>query len=685
MAMTVLAPIAFLIATLSVAQEVPRADDPTMARRYGTPRATVRSLHGFLELARLDPKQIAGATACLDTGDLPPGAPTAGLLATKLDTVLRAREIAPSLVPDDPTLGSFELPAFQGHTIALRKGTDGLFRFDRATVAAIPEMWMQVQQLVRDHNRELAAINVSPEFATPRSTFRTFLLALTRSDLDRASRCLDLDDIPTVCRREVGRQLVVRLKQVIDRERVAGLADIPDTNYADPYVWLSETAGVIELAREFDGPRKGEWLFSAETVASIDRLFDESEERPFDAALLGLSSYRIEADPMGATELWLRAKLPPSMRRHILALRALNFEVYQMPAAILGVAAAWLMGLGARRVLGRLISLWMRRKGIALVREAIDARIRPIGFLAAALTFRWVALLLCLDTPVLILCLSLLNPLIWILAAWALYRLIDLIGDVIDVSMIRANRGSEVALMIWPVASLAAKLVILVAILFRLMTIFNWDLSAILTGLGISGLAFALGAQDSLKNLFGSITLIADRPFVVGDKVKIGGTEEGTVEMVGLRSTRIRGADDTLITIPNSNLTTMMIANPGRRRFRQYKTTLTIGHGTPTDRLLAFRDGIRKLILDHPAGRKGGHQVAVKDVCPDSIDIAVKAEFDVTGREAEDDARERLIVGILQLADELGISLARPQASTTVTLADARGNGPAIKAEAAPA
>lgn len=683
--MTGMAPITCVMAMIVIGQGPPRADDEAMARRYGSPRATVRSLHGFLELARFDPRQVAGAIACLDTDGLTGGSPAAGMLAAKLDTVLQAREIVPSLVPDDPTLDHAELAEFQGHAIAVRKGPDGWFRFDRETVAAIPEMWTQVQPLVRDRNRELAGINVAPEFATPRSTFRSFLVAMTRSDLTRARRCLDLHEVPAVCRREVGEQLAVRLKQVIDREQVAGLADIPDTNYADPYVWLSEPDGVIELAREFEGPRKGEWLFSAETVASIDRLFDACEDRPFDPALIGLASYPTEADPMGATEVWLRSRMPAFLRRHVLAVRSLNFEIYQIPAAIVGAAIAWLIGLAVRRLLGWLLAEWVHRKKVPLTREAIDLRLRPLGFLVMGLGLRWMVLLLCLDMPPLVLCLSFLNPLIWVLAAWALCRVIDLIGDLIDVLCLQSSRVSAVARMVWPVTSLAAKLVILVAVLCRLLTVFGWDLSTVLAGLGIGGLAFALGAQDSLKNLFGSITLIADRPFVVGDRVKIGGTEEGIVEMVGLRSTRLRGFDDTQITIPNSNLTTMLISNPGRRRFRQYKTILTVGHDTPPDRLLAFRDGIRQLILDHPNSLKKGYQAAVKDVCPDSIDVVVKVEFDVASLAAEDEARERLIVGILKLADDLGVSLARPRAMTTVTLADARGDGSPIKVGAGPA
>src|SRR5438270_5233059 len=158
--------------------------------------------------------------------------------------------------------------------------------------------------------------------------------------------------------------------------------------------------------------------------------------------------------------------------------------------------------------------------------------------------------------------------------------------------------------MLGPVGSLARKIGLFVVVMFHLMSLFAWDVTAVLTGLGIGGVAFALGAQDSLRNLFGSFTLIADRPFVVGETVQIGAGELGVVERVGLRSTSIRTADDTLMVVPNSNLTTMNITNFGRRRFRHFTGTIGVVYGTPPERLAAFREGIRQLALQGRWTRK---------------------------------------------------------------------------------
>src|SRR5438270_3262302 len=205
--------------------------------------------------------------------------------------------------------------------------------------------------------------------------------------------------------------------------------------------------------------------------------------------------------------------------------------------------------------------------------------------------------------------------------------------------------------MLGPVGSLARKIGLFVVVMFHLMSLFAWDFTAVLTGLGIGGVAFALGAQDSLRNLFGSFTLIADRPFVVGETVQIGEGGLGVVERVGLRSTSIRTVEDTLMVVPNSNLTTMNITNFGRRRFRRFTGRLGVAYGTPPERLAAFCDGIRRMVQELRWARKDECQVVVHDLTPSAVEIQVGATFDVaTGRE-EAEARQALLLGCLRLAE----------------------------------
>ena len=315
-------------------------------------------------------------------------------------------------------------------------------------------------------------------------------------------------------------------------------------------------------------------------------------------------------------------------------------------------------------------------KSYAIPPGTLIKRLRPFGRLLACLLIRRAFLLFDIDKSVLGVALTILNPLAWVLATWAICRLIDLIGDVSQMRMADSKHRVEITEMLWPVGSLATKIVLALALVLHLMSLFAWDVTTVLTGLGIGGVAFALGAQVSLRNLFGSFTLIADRPFVVGETVQIGDGGLGVVERIGLRSTSIRTVDDTLMVVPNSNLTTMNITNFGRRRFRRYTGRIGVVYGTPPEKLLAFREGILQLALQGKWTRKDQAEVAVRDLTASAIEIEISVFFDVTASHEEREAREAILLGCLKLADDLKIELAFPtQTVHLVTDGDA-GNVP---------
>ncbi len=182
--------------------------------------------------------------------------------------------------------------------------------------------------------------------------------------------------------------------------------------------------------------------------------------------------------------------------------------------------------------------------------------------------------------------LAILVPAFWLAAAFAAYQLIDPILRLVAGPALTQEGATTLAAMGFPVMSLVLKMVVVAGGIAALLNLFEFDVGTVLAGLGIGGLAFALAAQDTLKNFFGSLMLIADKTFRVGDLVQIG-ANEGVVESVGLRTTRIRGLDDSLLTIPNSDLTTAHVANFGARRYRRFRTRINVPYGTPSDRLVA--------------------------------------------------------------------------------------------------
>ena len=255
--------------------------------------------------------------------------------------------------------------------------------------------------------------------------------------------------------------------------------------------------------------------------------------------------------------------------------------------------------------------------------------------------------------------LAVLVPAFWLVAAFAAYRLIDPALRLVAGPAVTAGGATTLAAMGFPVLSLVLKILVVAGGLAAVLALFDFDVATVLAGLGIGGLAVALAAQDTLKNFFGSLMLIADRTFRVGDLVKIG-ENEGVVESVGLRSTRIRGLDDALLTVPNSDLTTAHVTNFGARRYRRFRTRITVPYGTPSDRLVQFRDGVLELIRQHAQVRQQKYEVAVNDLGASGIEILIQVFFEVPDGHAELTARDSLILDILRLAERLGVSFDSP-------------------------
>jgi len=182
---------------------------------------------------------------------------------------------------------------------------------------------------------------------------------------------------------------------------------------------------------------------------------------------------------------------------------------------------------------------------------------------------------------------------------------------------------------------------------------------SVLAGLGIGGLAMALAAKDSLANLLGSMLIMFEKPFRVGDYIRLSGTE-GTVEDVGFRSTRIRTLDNSLVSIPNDSVINTTVENLSVRPKRRQRFTLGVTYETPRATLEAFVEGIRTVILDHGETEKDNIQVSFNNLAESSLDILVIFHLLVAEYPSELRGRHEVLVGIMDLAERMGVSFAFP-------------------------
>jgi MscS family membrane protein len=180
---------------------------------------------------------------------------------------------------------------------------------------------------------------------------------------------------------------------------------------------------------------------------------------------------------------------------------------------------------------------------------------------------------------------------------WFLVRIVTLFSRALQLRL--AQQGSAVGISAIPlVRRIVNALVVLVAIVLVLANL-GLNMTGVIAGLGVGGLAVALAAQKSLENLFGGITLIFDQPVHIGDFCRFG-DRVGTVEDIGLRSTRIRTLDRTLVTIPNAEFSSLQIENYARRDRIFLSTRIVVRYETTPDQLRYLLTELRKLLLAHP-------------------------------------------------------------------------------------
>lgn len=166
---------------------------------------------------------------------------------------------------------------------------------------------------------------------------------------------------------------------------------------------------------------------------------------------------------------------------------------------------------------------------------------------------------------------------------WFIYNLVDLVD--IALRRLTAKTASKLDDMIAPLIRKALRIfVVVIFVLFVAENVFGADITAWLAGLGIAGLAVSLSAQDSIKNLFGSITILLDKPFAVGDRIIFNGTD-GFIEEIGFRSTRIRTFGGHVVTIPNMKFIDSAVENVSRRPYIRRVMEVTITYDTPPEKI----------------------------------------------------------------------------------------------------
>jgi MscS family membrane protein len=469
--------------------------------------------------------------------------------------------------------------------------------------------------------------------STPRGALRGFQRAGHERDWSRAGQYLDLGG-----RRRIGDMepaaLAERLYGVLDRKLwvpIASLSDVPDGHGEDGLPASFDALGSIETG---EGPVElrlkrgagGLWRFSPDSVARIPELYGTLGQAPLARFL--------PADLASRTFLGLDVV-------HWLGLAGLLLVSF-----LLAYALTPLLVRLTRPLAG------LRRGEHAALRDAHG----PLRFLIALTLFVAGAGWLGLPARV-VWTLRAIETVLWIAGGtWLLTRLLDIWSQRLATRLGHLGRHSAVTMM--PLGRKAAKAVVILIALMTMLQTFGVDVTAVVAGLGIGGIAIALAAQKTVENLFGGVSLIVDQPILVGDLAKVGDVT-GTVEEIGLRSTRLRTPDRTVVSIPNGQLATQSIENFARRDKMWLRVVVAVRPDTSADQLRDVLTAIQRLLAAHPRLERGA-RVRLIGFGAQSFDLEIVGTIPTANADELLVVREDLLLRILGLLRDSGTGLALP-------------------------
>ncbi|MBS2017318.1 MAG: mechanosensitive ion channel family protein [Deltaproteobacteria bacterium] len=474
---------------------------------------------------------------------------------------------------------------------------------------------------------------------SPRASVRAFLELCDRGRYELAERYLDLPRGAEKRGPELARKLCVVLGErlLLDPERLSGNAQgkkedgLPsgteELGKIDGGKGKSVAVRLVrhEARSPEDEPR---WLFAQSTVQNVDPLY---------ASLKGR---------------WIRDHLPtPFLSQGPLSLY--YWQWVAIPALailcmVVGRVLASVTGSVARRLAARWPkATWWQRLTVRLA--------RPV-------TLGWALVLFWFVLPYLALTLRgedlverMLRALGWLAFFWGLVRAVTIAGDEIADGTWAKSQPNVRA--VTSVGVRLGKFIVGALALMVALSELGYPVTTVVAGLGIGGVALALAAQKTVENLFGSVSILVDQPFRVGDTIRVDGVE-GAVETIGLRSTRLRTIERTLVIIPNGKLADMRIESLGPRDRIRFSAKLPLARDTTPEQLEKLVPELRARLEKHASVVAEDVFVRLSAIGDASYDVDVAAPIDTIDNKEFVRIREELLLTCLRTVDTVGAKLA---------------------------
>lgn len=364
--------------------------------------------------------------------------------------------------------------------------------------------------------------------------------------------------------------------------------------------------------------------------------------------------WRISGETLGALDAQTEAIAPDDTPEQFLFAGAPLADWTLLAGLLVGTFAAfwllsWLILAGVRRL--------SRDPESSGVYQFFYAALPPLSLLLAVIVFR----ISSIDAPASIIArqtiLRYVGIFAWIAMAWFAIRMVDAIAALLT-SRLDSHERRQAASAV-TLARRAIKLILMAMAFIAILNTVGVDITTGVAALGIGGIALALGAQKTVENLVGSVTVVADRPIQVGDFCRVGDVL-GTVEDIGMRSTRIRTNERTVVTIPNGDFSSRQIENYSQRDRYLFNPVIGLEYGISGQQLRQGIAIIEQVLADHPLVSADPRRAKLARFGPSSLDIEVFTYITVADFAESLSIRQDLLLSILERLEDAGLSIAFP-------------------------
>jgi len=463
-----------------------------------------------------------------------------------------------------------------------------------------------------------------------------------KSRINDAVETLDLSGFTSILANEKGKEAAIYLKETIDRVILIDYSLIPtaEEEITNGRWRLKNTS--ITIVKMKEGDSAGDYLFSKKTVENARSMFLKVKDLPY---------LKNSGQGAGWREDWSRKNLPTWMQK-----KFFGFDAWQW----LGLLLALLFGFTGKFFAERILSVL--RKFVEKTKGEWDDKLLtalgpPTGLICATIIWFLSLKVLRFDGLLLDFLVLVVQAVFSIGVVWLSYRLAGAATEIIRYVSKNKTFLKDSHLESLFLTGIKA-FIIVFGILVSLQNL-GINVVSLLAGLGIGGLALALAAKDTAANIFGSIMILWDRPFMIGDWIVVSGAE-GTVEEIGFRSTRIRTFYNSQISIPNSQIANLNIDNMGRRALRRIKVNFGIAYDTPVEKIESFVEGIKNIILANKATDKSNFHVVFNNYGDSSLLVLLYCFLRVPDWAHELVERQNIFIEIKRLAEDLEVEFAFP-------------------------